>query len=171
MGSLYRASARLTEHCANGLNLYAGRRTPRWLDQWGNLIVGYSNAVNPTSHVWRLPRRTELSLVDQDGVPIAGATVAYYADHSPDAYQKIYPDSPVHTTTSDARGVAVLPGDLLDRLPPAGARPKSQVLIVGVRTGRGRGFAFVPVYDLNLLYFRSGPERGEMTLHVKVHSW
>jgi hypothetical protein len=171
MGTQYRASANLTEHCANGLNLYAGRRTPRWLDEWGNLIVGYSNAVNPTSYLARLPRSTDLRLVDQDGAPIAGASVALYADQSPDTYQKIYVDLPTRTLASDARGVAVLPGDVLDGLPPTTAPPKAQVIIVGVRAERGRGFAFIPVYDLNLLYFRTGPERGELTLQVRLQGW
>jgi hypothetical protein len=171
MGTEYVASANLTEHCVNGLNLNAGRRTPLWLDQWGNLINGYSNAVNPKSYLALLPGQTEIALVDQDGAPIAGAAVDVYADQSPDTYQKIYVDAPTRSVAADALGVAIFPGDLLDGLPPTTAPPKSQVIIVGVRTARGRGFAFIPVYDLNLLYFRNGPERAAMTLRVKINPW
>ena len=106
-----------------------------------------------------------------DGAPIAGATIHIYADHSPDTYRKIYVDKPDRTLTSDARGVAVLPGDILDGLPPTTAPPKSKVIILGATTARGRGFAFIPAYDLNMLYFRSGPERAEMTLRVTLHPW
>jgi hypothetical protein len=62
-----------------------------------------------------------------------------------------------------------LPGDLLDGLPPAGAAPKSQVLVLGVKTPRARGYVFVPLFELNLVYFRQGPERGDLTVRVKLH--
>jgi hypothetical protein len=26
-------------------------------------------------------------------------------------------------------------------------------------------------HDLNLVYFRQGPERGDMTVRVKLHAW
>jgi hypothetical protein len=171
MGSQYRSTANLTEHCANGLNLVAGRRTPLWLDQWGNLLNGYSNVPQPDSYVNRLSRRTDVLLVDESGAPIPGATVDVYMDHSPWTYQKVYTPGPDRTYASDARGVVALPGDLLDNLPPMGSPPKSQVLILGVKTSRARGYVFVPLYDLNLVYFRQGPERGDMTVKVKLHPW
>jgi hypothetical protein len=52
-----------------------------------------------------------------------------------------------------------------------GTRVASGLIAVGVRTARGRGFAFIPVYDLNLLYFRNGQERAAMTLRVTLHPW
>jgi hypothetical protein len=169
MGSNYRAgSANLTEHCANGLNLVAGHRTPLWLDRFGHLIDGYSNADNPDSYLFKMPQRTEVSLVDQQGARIAGATVEVFLDHSRDSYQKRYGPQPDRTFSADEQGVAVLPGDLLDPLKTGIAQLKAETLIVGVKTSRARGYAFVPVYDLNLLYFRQGPERGEMELKVKL---
>jgi hypothetical protein len=45
------------------------------------------------------------------------------------------------------------------------------MVIFGVRTDRGRGFAFLPVFDLNLLYFRGGVERAETVLPVTLHPW
>jgi hypothetical protein len=171
MGSLYHASANLTEHCANGLNLRAGRRTPLWLDQWGNLLNGFANVTQPDNYANLLPRRTDVLLVDEAGAPIPGATVDVYMDHSRWTYQKLYTAGPDRTYAADARGVVSLPGDLLDGLPPASAPPKAQVMILGVKTGRARGFAFVPLHDLNLVYFRQGPERGDMRLQVKLHPW
>jgi hypothetical protein len=172
MGNLYYASASLTEHCANGLKLRAGRRTPIWLDQWGNLINGFSNAVQRDSYALRLPQRTDIRLEDGGGAPIAGAAVEVYLDHSAQTYQKLYGPNPDRTLTADSRGVVTLPGDLLAGLPSAiNAPPKSLVLILGVKTPRARGYAFVPMYDLNLLYFRTGPERGEMALRVELHSY
>jgi hypothetical protein len=44
-------------------------------------------------------------------------------------------------------------------------------MILGVKTSRARGYAFVPLHDLNLVYFRQGPERGDLTLPVKLHPW
>jgi hypothetical protein len=172
MGTQYRRPfANLTEHCANGLNLRAGHRTPVWLDQWGNLIDGYSNTPQPDNYANLLPRRTDALLVDESGAPIPGATVDVYMDHSPWTYQKTYTAGPDRTYSSDARGVVALPGDLFAGLPPAGAPPKAQVMILGVKTSRARGYAFVPLHDLNLVYFRQGPERGDLTLPVKLHPW
>jgi hypothetical protein len=44
-------------------------------------------------------------------------------------------------------------------------------MILGVKISRARGYAFVPLHDLNLVYFRQGPERGDLTLPVKLHPW
>lgn len=168
MGTQYRASANLTEHCAYGLNRVAGRRTPLWLDQWGNLINGYSNTVQPESYVWLLPRRTELLLQDESGAPLAGASVQVYADHGEQTYQKIYGPQADLAGSSDGQGVFVLPGTILDRLPPTTAPPKAQVIIVGVQTAAAHGYAFLPVYDLNLLAFRGGREAAQEVLKVKL---
>jgi hypothetical protein len=109
--------------------------------------------------------------VDEGGAPLPEASVEAYLDHSPWTYMKTFKAGPDRTFATDGRGVFVLPGDILDGLPPASAPPKSQVLILGVKTARGRGFAFVPLFDLNLVYFRQGPERGEWTVPVKLHPW
>jgi hypothetical protein len=70
------------------------------------------------------------------------------------------------TFTADERGVAVLP-DLLDEA-SAHDLPKASVIIVGVKTSQARGYAFLPVHDLNMLYFRQGAERGQMDLTVEL---
>ena len=44
-------------------------------------------------------------------------------------------------------------------------------MILGVRTARARGYAFVPLYDLNLAYFKQGAERADLSVRVKLHSW
>jgi hypothetical protein len=155
----------------NGLNLRAGRRTPIYFDQWGNLIDAFSNTPQPDSYLRLMPRRTDVLLVDQDGNAVTGATVDLYPDQSGGTYQKVYAARPDRSLPTDARGAVSLPGDLFDTLPSASSPPKSQVLILGVRTSRARGYAFLPLYELNLLYFRTGRERGEMTLRVKLHPW
>jgi hypothetical protein len=171
MGTLYRASANLTEHCANGLNRNAGRRTPVWFDQWGNRLGGFANAGDRDNYVNLLPRVTDVRLVDETGASVRGAAVDVYMDHSPWTYTKVYTATPDRTYASDALGVVSLPGDLLDGLPPAAAPPKSQVMVLGVRTDRARGYAFVPLHDLNLAYFRQGPDRGDLTVQVRLHPW
>ena len=85
----------------------------------------------------------------------------------PDATYAAQPD---FTLTADSRGVVALPGDRLDGL-PTGAPAKPDVLILGVRTARGRGFAFIPAHQLNLLYFRDGHEHAQMQVQVKLHAW
>jgi hypothetical protein len=49
--------------------------------------------------------------------------------------------------------------------------PKSQVIIVRARTSQARGYAFLPVYSLNLAWFRQGGERAEMSLSFQLHPW
>ena len=63
--------------------------------------------------------------------------------------------------------MVALPGDLLDGA-AATTLPKASVIIVGVKTARERGYAFLPVHDLNMLYFRQGEERGAMDLQVEL---
>jgi len=172
MGDQYNAAANLTEHCANGLNLRAGRRTPLWVDQFGNVINGFSNAVQRDSYVSRLARRTEITLLDGAGTVLPGAMVDVFLDHSPFAYQKLYAANPDRTLPADGRGVVALPGNLLNGLPSAiDAPPKSLTLILRVRTPRGRAYTFLPVYDLNLAYFRQGPELAQLKLQVDIHPW
>lgn len=78
MGGDYKSkTAALTEHCTNGLNLWAGHRTPWWLDKWGNVLNGWDNAggAQRVSYLSKLPLRTDVALVDSHGAPIRGATV------------------------------------------------------------------------------------------------
>jgi hypothetical protein len=172
MGSQYRASARLTEHSAWGLNLWAGRRTPLRLDQWGNAINDLSGVVQPRSYVAQVPANTELSFVDQHGARIESAQVDVFLDHSRFSYVRTYRAGPDRTLAMDARGVAVLPGDALDRIAPrALGPPKAQVMVLGVRTPAARGFAFLPVHELNMRYFRGQRERAALQVPVTLHRW
>lgn len=172
MGSRIRSGANATEHSTFGLNLWAGRRSPQWFDRWGNLILGLGNAVNPYTYLSRLPRTTELRLKDQDGAAIPAARVEVYLDHSPHAYQKLYRSQPDRIIAGDTSGTVPLPGDILDDLPfKHDAPPKSLVIIVGVKTAAARGYAFIPVADLNLLHFRGAHEHGELELTVKMFRW
>lgn len=168
MGTQYRATANLTEHCAFGLNLRAGRRTPLWLDQWGNQINGYANAVQRDSYVWRLPRRTDLALQDEGGAALSGAAVQVYADHSPDTYRKLYGPQADFAGRSDGQGRVALPAEVLERQPSFAAPPKSQVVIIGVQTASAHGYAFLPVYELNLLAFRGGQDVAQKVLKVRM---
>lgn len=113
------------------------------------------------------PERTELRVLDQDGRPVADATVEVYRDHSPHAYQKFYAATPDRVFRSDGAGVVVLPGDVLAGLPTNRAPPKAMTLIVGVRTSGARGYSFLPVWQLNMLHFRD-PERGVLEVRVRL---
>jgi hypothetical protein len=171
MGSHYRKGANLTEHSAFGLNLRAGRRTPQWFDQWGNRI-SLGNAVDRDSYLALIPERTDVRLLDQNGSGIADASVEVYLDHSRHTYQNLYPAVPDRVFAADSVATFALPGDLLDGLPSLNDSPqKSLVVILGVKTPRARGYAFVPVYDLNLLYFRGQREHATMDLTVQLHPW
>jgi hypothetical protein len=172
MGTQYRASANLTEHSAWGLNLWAGRRTPKREDQWGNAINDLSGVVQPRSYVALTPANTELSFVDQNGARIESAQVDVFLDHSRFSYVRTYRPGPDRTLAMDAHGIAVLPGEALDRIAPrALGPPKAQVIILGIRTPAARGFAFLPVYELNMLYFRGQQERAALQVPVTLHRW
>jgi len=171
MGTRYWKFAHVTEHSAFGLNLLAGQRTPQWFDQFGNLIT-LGNAVLPDHYSALIPERTDVRLLDQDDVPVANATVEVYLDHSIHTYQNVFGSVPDRVLSADSSGVVALPGDLLDELPiKHSAPPKSMVVILGVKTGRARGYPFLPVYDLNLLRFRGGDGPAEMELPVDMHPW
>jgi len=169
MGERYRKGAAfLSEHSVFGLNLHAGRRTPQWLDENGNRH-GLGNAVQPDSYVSVLPDRTDGRLVDADGRAIPNATVEVYLDVGNQAYQDSYPATPARVLTADSGGSVALPGDLLDELPfKHFGPPKAMVVILGVKTVAARGYAFLPVYDLNLLYSRGGREHADMALEVEM---
>ena len=73
-----------------------------------------------------------------------------------DTYREAYLAEPTLTLEPDAEGRVRLPRRVLTEAPPATSPPKAQVIILGVRTGQARGFAFLPVADLNRLYFQGG---------------
>lgn len=113
-----------------------------------------------------------MRLRDERGAVLANATVEIYLDRSPATYQNLYAAAPDRTLVADGAGTVSLPGDLLDDLPfKHEAPPKPLVVILGVKTPRARGYAFVPVYDLNLLRFRGQREQAELELCVSMHSW
>jgi hypothetical protein len=169
MGSDYRRPTALTEHCVNGLNLWARRRTPYLVDQWGNLLNLLSNRPHPEAYVARLPRLTDLYFKDETGAAITGATVDVFVDHHWETYKQTFTAEPQLSLRMDARGAATMPRSVFDGRPPTASPPKSQVVILGVRTEQARGFAFVPVHDLNLLYFRGGEDRGSLEVTVRMH--
>jgi len=161
----------ITEHSVFGLNLWAGHRTPQWFDQWGNRI-SLGNTAQPDGYLALIPERTGVRLVDPDGTAIRGARVEVYLDVSPFVYRDVYPETPARVLGTDTGGSVTLPGDLLDELPfKHDAPPKSLVVILGVKTAQARGYAFLPVYDLNLLYIRGGREQAEMELEVEMLPW
>lgn len=170
MGSDVTYPTSLSEHSSFGLNLRAGRRTPRSTDRFGNLITPFGNQPFPDSYVWRLPAITELTFVDADGNQIAKPTVDVYADHNTGTYRETYGPAPDLTLAPTAGSSVLLPGDILEDLPPAGAPPKAQVLIFGVRTSQARGYAFLPVYYLNLEHFRGQHDRAALQIPVTMHA-
>jgi len=171
MGTSYRQGANLTEHSANGLDLRAGRRTPLWVDQGGNLINGFSSQHQRDSYLERLPAVTRIRLLDLQGQPLPGAEVAVFLDHSGSTYQDLYEAEPDSEHRADALGVVSVPGVQLAFARSAQAPPKSQTTILRVSTPTARGYAFLPVYDLNLLTFRGGVDQAETELRVELHPW
>jgi hypothetical protein len=148
-----------------------GRRTPRWFDQFGNSINGFAGAFQPDSYLARVPERTVLRFVDESGARVPQATVDVYLDHNGESYRDYYRESPDRTLVGDERGV-MFPADVLSAAPMfRDTPPKSMVVILGVRTPGARGFAFLPLWDLNLLWFRGDRELAELEMPVALHPW
>jgi len=168
---VYRASAELTEHCANGLNRRARRRTPLWFDQWSNLINGFTNALQPDNCVWRLAERTDVFLRDADGRSITGATVDVYLDQSPLDVRE-GPSGPAGSVVHGRRSRCRRPARRSPEWDP-GRRHGPEV--DGDHPGRAHGPCprlRVPArLRPNLVYFRQGQEHGEMELRVKMHPY
>ena len=165
--SYYRGSAKLTEVCANGLNLWHGRRSPVSRSPIGGGIVLGLKTVNADSYVHRLPVTTALSFVD-DGKPISGGTVDVFLDQNPQAYRDTYSADPQLTLTMDADGAALLPGDVLTSQPPFRQPPKAQTMLLRVRTTSARAYLFVPVWEFNRLYFRNSGGPSALQLPVRM---
>jgi hypothetical protein len=171
MGTRYRKGASLTEHSAFGLNLIAGRRTPRWFDSWGN-PQSLGNTPQPGSYANLIPERTLLRLRDEDGRPVPGAQVAVHLDHGVLTYQDVYLETPDLVLSTDLDGWVELPGELLAGLPSTTTQPpKALVAILGVFTPQARGFAFLPIYDLNLLYIQGNRQVAEAELSVTLQPY
>jgi hypothetical protein len=167
----YRASTNLTAHSTFGLNLWAGRRTPVHLDRFGNRINDLTVHTLSRSYLGRLPRETALTFVDADGAPVADPEVDVYLDQHPHTYHKAYTAEPTRTLARTPGRGALLPGDILEGMPPAATPAKSQVIILRVRTPQARGYAFLPVYYLNLLHFEGHHEQAALEIPVVMHRW
>jgi len=166
MGSQYRFSGELTEVCVNGLNLWAKRRTPWSVDQFGNAI-NHLTQQSDDAYVWRVPESTRLTFVDDTGAAVSPATVEVYVDHHLQTYQEHYRSAPDVTLRPGSDGTIRLAGEVLLRSAARlGRHAKSEVVILGVRTAEARGYAFVPVHYFNLLYFQ---ERDHLEVPVKMH--
>lgn len=161
----------LTEHCVLGLNLRAGQRSPLSFDLFGNRVQPFAFGFpDPSNYVNQVPDQTVLRLVGSSGEPLANARVTYYRDHSPDTYRKVYRAQPDLTASTDAEGTVKFPGELLGALAHS-APPKSQVVIVGIDSGRARGFGFLPVYELNLVRLRGAAVDAPVRVSVRLVPW
>jgi hypothetical protein len=171
MGTRFFRGGNITEHSAFGLNRLAGRRTPQWFDENGNLI-SLGNVAWTEHYTNLIPERTDLRLLDQGGRRVANASVEIYLDQSQFTYQNVFGPVPDRVLRTGLDGVVSLPEDLLAELPTWSTAPaKAMVMILGVKTSGARGYPFLPVYDLNLLYFRGGGGPAEMELEVEMHTW
>jgi hypothetical protein len=166
----FRGAAKLTEVCANGLNLWAGRRTPvsRWPVTGG--IVLPMKLMNANSYVNRMPSVTSLTFTD-DGKPITGGVVDVFLDQNGHAYRDTYSAEPQVSLHMDADGAVTLPGDLLDDQPPARQPAKAQTMLLRVRTGSARGYVFVPLWSFNRQYFRDRGGPSALQVAVRMSSY
>lgn len=164
MGDQYNHRGILSEHSAFGLNSRAHLRTPWWRDKWGNLIEGF--ATGP--YVNLIPQETAVRLIAADtGEPLPQASVGLFLDHGEGFYQDKFRPDPDFTFQADSQGIFNLPGSILQGTPTTTLRPKPVTLILRIASSRGRAYLFLPVYHLNILHFRGGQEKADLTLWVE----
>lgn len=171
MGSgAYRASADVSELSVLALNLWAGRRTPRSTDRFGNPLNQLTSTAFAESHLWRFPQITVLTFADAAGARVPARAVDVFVDHHWDTYVERYAATPDFTLTADASGAVRLPGaELVSRL-PSQISQKSQVVIFRVRTADARGYAFLANYYLNVAALR-GRDTATIEVPVTMHRY
>ena len=168
----YRGSAAvLTEVCANGLNLWAGRRSPVTRGLLGGIVLPLKAAMpDGASYVNRMPATTALSFID-NGRVITNGVVDVFLDQNEQAYRETYSAEPQLSLTMDGDGAAMLPGDVLTGQPPFRQAAKAQTMLLRVRTASARAYLFVSLWEFNRLYFRNGGASSALQLPVRMISY
>lgn len=149
MGDDYQRPTEVTSHTAYGLNLYAGRRTPYQIPDGLNVFVQEMNG-----YLHHIPDVIEIQLVDTAGAPLEAAAVDVFLDHGEGTYDKVYHPEPDFVLTADDGGVVVLPPEYGIGTPDVAVGEKSSVTILRARKDGQWGYAFLPVYYLNLAWIR-----------------
>lgn len=116
MGGGYRRPTYLHDLSVWGLNENAGRRTPRFRDQFGN-------SLNPmtwrNTYMNRMPETIRLQVTDING-PLAGVVVDIFPDRGRFDYADYYEPHPAISLVSDSLGWVSFPGaDIAPRPEPA----------------------------------------------------
>ncbi len=170
MGVNYRKETKLSAHSAYGLNLFTGRRTPRWIDEFGNPENSLTEGGNP--YLAHVPERIEFLLAPESGPaePLRDVVALdVFLDRGEDDYQDVYLAEPDFTLEVDSSGIAVLPPGLWADTTWA-KRLKPNVLILRARTmGNSTwGYAFLPVYDLNFAFIRGARKKARFTVRIRL---
>jgi hypothetical protein len=153
---------KIDEYSAAALNLIAGRRA----------VLGNTNAPgNIGIFMQDLPAQNRLTVKDQNGQSLPGASVRVYqsAPRTGDWYGKFYDNTADVSLTADAQGQVLLGRN------PFGAGPivhtyghSNGVLILRVETGGRVGYGFLEVWRFNMEYWRGHTALGDYTLTVTL---
>jgi hypothetical protein len=168
MGTRHQRPARVDPHTAYGLNMRAGLRTPWWIDAFGNSLRGWSwDSQDENDYKRYVPERVRLHIV-LDGEPApAGVGVEAFFDHHVETYHNRHgPDPDVVAVTGRDGSAVVSLGGLM---PPVGTEVDSDVIILRVTEPDASrwGYAFLPVYELNMAYFHGDHDVTDLTVEVE----
>lgn len=171
MGADYSRPTRIDPLTAYGLNWVAGRRTPRWKDEWGNHMNGFTcSPVQYDQHnafVLDVPDSARIQfLVDGEPAPV-GTNVEVFFDHAGETYHNLFLEEPDQTAAVGADHKATIDIRYLQSLPPD-AVWDSDVVIVRVTVGSRWGYSFLPVYELNMAYVRGQRVVADLDIEVDV---
>jgi hypothetical protein len=167
MGSVNLRPVSISPLTAYGLDQVAGRRTPYLsLPQFSGPVSAFGGHPPGNTYLYDLPETALLAVTDSmTGRPLAGAGLDVFFDDAEATYMDHYPAEPQRTLETDEDGRAVLDLERLRTMPDT-VFPRSDVIILRVRSGDRWAYHFLPVYDLNLGYLAGDREQTEVEVPV-----
>ncbi len=168
MGSHYTLPTWVNPLTAYGLNQVAGRRTARWVDELGNTITGFAVGYGENQYLLHVPDSARVHLEVDDAPAPEGVSVEIFFDHAAITYHNLYRAEPDWTGAVSADGTVTFPATYLQSKPDPDGVVDTDVIIFRVTRGDEWGYAFLPVYELNMEYVRGHRAVADVAVSVDV---